>query len=36
MASEGMKLDLAFYYVGDIKKATEIYSRFLGLPPGRC
>ncbi len=28
-----MKLGVSFYYVGHIQKATEMYSRFLGVQP---
>lgn len=28
-----MKLDVSFYYVGNIEKATEMYSKFLGKKP---
>ena len=28
-----MKVRLSFYYVGELQKATEAYTKFLGSPP---
>lgn len=28
-----MRLDVSFYYVGNMKKATSMYSKFLGKKP---
>lgn len=33
MANPGIKIGVTYYYVGNLHKAKEIYSRFLGVEP---